>query len=144
MIVAAILLAHSSLCSVPPISWPLRHHHPRQSSCGLDRRAKMLSLLLHCKNDLNVFNNIRALFSAFVSPNPLLSIPSSLFSPKQGGRGINMRPKSFSVSYSRYLQCSQQNTNSLHFFATPTLCFHHFMTLLRKNTRVGGVSTLLR
>jgi len=46
--------------------------------------------------------------------------------------GINMLPESFSISYSHYLQCSQQNTNSLHFFATSTLCFHHFMNSFRK------------
>jgi len=37
-------------------------------------------------------------------------------------------PKNFiSVSDWGYLQCSQQNTNSLHFSATSTLCFRHFM-----------------
>jgi hypothetical protein len=47
----------------------------------------MSSLPLCCKHDLNVFNQIQALFSAFVSADPLFSTPSSLFSPKQGGRG---------------------------------------------------------
>src|ERR1700686_3153382 len=46
--------------------------------------AKMLSLLLYCKEHLSVFNNIQALFSAFVSTDPLLSTLSKLFSVKQG------------------------------------------------------------
>ena len=103
---------------------------------GLDQASpvhrQQLSLPLCCKDDRNVFNHIQPLFSAFVSTNPLFSTPSSLFFAKQGGRGITMLPKSFTVSSSRYLQCSQQNTNSLHFFATSTLCFHHFMNSLRK------------
>jgi len=44
----------------------------------------MLSLLLYCKDHLNVFNKIQALFLAFVSVDPLLSTLSKLFSPKQG------------------------------------------------------------
>jgi hypothetical protein len=87
---------------------------------GLDQASpvhrQQLSLPLCCKDDRNVFNHIQPLFSAFVSTNPLFSTPSSLFFAKQGGRGITMLPKSFTVSSSRYLQCSQQNTNSLHFF----------------------------
>jgi len=43
-----------------------------------------LSVLLHCKDHLNVFNAIQALFSAFVSANPLFSTTSSLFFAKQG------------------------------------------------------------
>jgi hypothetical protein len=90
--------------------------------------------LLHslCKEPLNVFNHIQPLLSAFFNPNPFLSTSSSLFFAKPGGRGITMLPKYFNVSYSRYLQRSQQNTNSLHFFATSTLCFHHFMNSFRK------------
>jgi hypothetical protein len=110
---------------------PLRHPWPTPSGSGMDQASPVhrqpLSLPLCCKNDRNVFNAIQTLFSGFAGAHPLLSIPSKLFSPKQGGRGIPMLPKFFGVSYSRYLQCSQQNTNSLHFFATSTLCFHHFM-----------------
>ena len=69
----------------------------------------------------------KPLFSVFVGPNPVFSTPSSLFFAKQGGRGITMLPKSLSVSNSHYLQFSQQNTNSLHFFAMSTLCFHHVL-----------------
>ena len=121
----------SSLSSVPPTSYASRLPGQLRSGSGLDQaspvRRQPLSLLLCSKNGLNVFNHIQPLFSAFVSRNPLFSTPSSLFFAKQGGRGITMHPKSFSATYSRYLQCSHQNTNSLHFFATPTLCFHHFM-----------------
>src|ERR1700686_1699033 len=77
---------------------------------------QLFCLQSRCKNALNVFNAIPALFSVFVGADPLFSTPSKLFLPKQGGKGIAMLPKSFSVSYSRYPQCYQQNTISLHFF----------------------------
>jgi hypothetical protein len=94
----------------------------------------MPSLLLDCKDHLNVFNKIQALFSAFVSAGPLLSTLSKLFSPKQGVRGIGMLPKSLRVCCSRYLQCSQQNTNSCALFAAPIFCFQHFVDSFGKNT----------
>ena len=87
-----------------------------------------------------VINTFQPLFSVFVSADPLFSTPSKLFSPKQGGRGINHAPKILSCRYSRYLQCSQQNTNSLHFFARSTLCSQHVPASFHQNKGWVGVA----
>jgi hypothetical protein len=52
-------------------------------------------LLFSRKEALNVFNHIQPLFSIFVDADPLLSIPSSLFSSKQGVGGYNHAPEIF-------------------------------------------------
>ena len=132
MIDAAILSVHSSLSSVPPTP-PASPGQDHPAAAWIRRQlstASPLSLPLCCENDRNVFNHIQPLFFAFSIPNPFLSTPSSLFFAKQGARGITVLLKSLRVCNSRYLQCSQQNTNSLRFFSTSTLCFHHFMNSL--------------
>src|ERR1700693_2692654 len=79
----------------------LRHPRPRLPAaasiifdvCRTIRafcNAKMLPVLPCCKDDLNVFNKIRTLFSPFLSADPLLSTLSKLFSTKQGGRGTSV------------------------------------------------------
>jgi hypothetical protein len=57
------------------------------ASLSACHRRQLLSLQPRCKDDLNVSNKIRALFSAFVDTDPLFSTPSKLFSTKQGVRG---------------------------------------------------------
>jgi hypothetical protein len=86
--------------------------------------------LLHSVREerLNVFNKIRPLFFVFCRPNPLLSTPSSLFFAK---RGVGVQDDS-KIPQQQQIRAIynvlSKNTNSLHFFATSTLCFHPFMS----------------
>ena len=90
MIAATTLSLHSSQNSVPPMSCP-----PPATTVQLPTRPTVISsehcassLRPDCKDHLNVFNTIQALFSAFGSANPLFSTTSSLFFAKQGV-GVN-------------------------------------------------------
>jgi hypothetical protein len=56
---------------------------------------QLFFLQSRCKNALNVFNAIQALFWVFVGADPLFSTPSKLFLPKQGGEGYSHAPKIF-------------------------------------------------
>jgi hypothetical protein len=98
----------------------------------------MLSLPLYCKDHLYVFNKIQVLFVGLCQrPSFVVNTFQALFT-KTGGSRMSTLPKSFDVSYSRYLQCSQQDTNSYALFAAPILCFQRFVDSFAKNTGVGG------
>jgi len=115
---------------------PLRHPRPIPSGRRLHQvspvHREQLSLPLCCKNDSNVFNHIQPLFSAVIDADPLLSTPSSLFSPKQGLGAITMVPKSSVPADSSNCIVIRKIRTLCTFFATSTLCFHHFMNSLRK------------
>jgi hypothetical protein len=86
---ATTLSLHSSQNSVPLTFCPppatMFQLQPQPTAISSEQFA--LSLLLRCKDHLNVFNTIQALFSAFFTANPLFSTTSSLFFAKQGGGG---------------------------------------------------------
>lgn len=107
--------------------WPQNNWHSFQ------RQIVISPSLLQTRSQC--FQSHTVSFFSLVGAAPLFSTSSSLFSPKQGGRGITMLPKSFSPRYSSYLHCFQQNTNSCALFSATILCFHHFMNSFRKNTR---------
>jgi len=86
----------------------------------------------------SMFSITSSLFFQHLSAPILCSqhLPGS-FHQNRGVGVQTMLPKSFRVGYSRYLQCSQQNTNSLHFFARSTLCSQHVPASFHQNRGVG-------
>ena len=119
-----------------PPEVPATTVQPRPRSSATSSKQFVPSLPSLLQKTISMFSIRSSLFFQPFSAPILCSqhVPAS-FQQNRGRRGITMPPKSFSVSYSRYLQCSQQNTNSCALFSAPSLCFHHFMNSLCKNTR---------
>jgi len=129
-----------SFIAIPLRSLPLSRHiatKPNRNSQLVHSRIGS-SLYLHSYQQ-----NTNSLQLSPTDSLCFLQLPNSL--REQPRRHDPSVPKSL-LTYSRkslylnslafcYLQCSQQNTNSLQLFAIDSLSFHQLMNSLRKNTR---------